>query len=218
MRGGISARALRTRRPARSSSLKRAASVFGLIDPSRFWSSVCRSRPWFARGPTISTDHFFATAFSPPSSRCGHMSPGERTRAHPGTTGRSEGPLSFREVTPRRLRGTDKYFPMDSGFDETQQEGTAGASVAAASERKVPTLSAVEDLDGLREGSSGTDMEERSDRWESSLRAIRQPHGLLRSETLLLRRRRRRPRYRLWPPEVALPGKRRFLTSIGSRW
>jgi len=148
----------------------------------------------------------------------GKMSPGDRTRAHPGTTGKAAGRLSSREVTPRRLRGTDKYFPMDSCVDETQQEGTAGASVAAASERKVPTLSAVEDLDGLREGSSGTDMEERSDRWESSLRAIRQPHGLLRSETLLLRRRRRRPRYRLWPPEVALPGKRRFLTSIGSRW
>src|SRR6058998_2066809 len=86
------------------------------------------------------------------------MSPGDRTRAHPGTTGKAAGRLSSREETPRRLRGTDKYLPMDSCVDETQQEGTAGASVAAASERKVPTLSAVEDLDGLREGGSGTDI------------------------------------------------------------
>jgi len=41
---------------------------------------------------------------------------------------------------------------MDSGFDETPQEGAAGASVALASERKVPTLSAVEDLDGAANG------------------------------------------------------------------
>jgi len=41
---------------------------------------------------------------------------------------------------------------MDSGFDETPQEGAAGASVALASERKVPTLSAVEDLDGATDG------------------------------------------------------------------
>ena len=52
----------------------------------------------------------------------------------------------------RRLRGTDKYFPMDSGPDETHQEGAAGASVAAASERKVPTLSAIEDLSGATNG------------------------------------------------------------------
>src|SRR5437870_4432945 len=86
----------------------------------------------------------------------GKMSPGGRTRAHPGTTSKAAGRLSSREVTPRRLRGTDKYFPMDSGVDETQQEGTAGASFAVASERKVANLFAVEDLDGLSEGSCDT--------------------------------------------------------------
>src|SRR2546428_2210768 len=145
--GGTSASPLLATGPAPPRSAGRAASFFGLIGPSRLWSSVNRNKPWFARVPTISTDHFFATVFSTPSSRCGHMSPAERTRAHPGTTGKAAGRLSLREVTLRRLRGTDKYFPMVSGFDETQQEGAAGASVAAASGRKVPTLSAVKDLD-----------------------------------------------------------------------
>lgn len=134
-RGGTSACTVRATRPARSRPRKRAASVFGLIRPSLLWISVYRSRPWFARVPTISTDHFRATASSTPSRRWGHTSAGDFTRGHPGTTGRDTGRLSFREVTLSCLRGTAKYFPMDSSFDGPRQERASPASA-----RQVPAL------------------------------------------------------------------------------
>lgn len=52
------------------------------------------------------------------------------------------------------LRETDKYLPMNSEFDETQQAGPPGPSVALAPRRKVPPLPAVQEVGDWTKGRS----------------------------------------------------------------